>query len=171
MNVGLVWRISPRWSLVASYYDNRSDVQPFATIAPLVPVEALLPTPRDRAVFLTVRYADHAGTPVAPLGGLAGAGAGIVVGYIWYDANEDGRRAANEAPAANVTVLLDGRFAVRTNSDGRFEFPFVAAGPHSLVVVPDNLALPYAIEGDGRRDVIVRTRETTSIDIPATKLR
>ena len=79
-NLGLVWRISPRWSLVASYYDNRSDTQAFTTIAPLVPVEALLPEPRDRAIFITVRYADHAGTPVMPLGGAPGSGAGTVVG-------------------------------------------------------------------------------------------
>lgn len=170
-NLGLVWRISPRWSLVATYYDNRSETQPFTTIAPIIPVDALVPTPRDRAVFLTVRYEDHAGTPVAPLGGAPGMGAGTVVGYIWYDANEDGRRAAGESGAANVTVILDGKFAARTNNDGRFEFPFVAAGPHSIVVVPDNLALPYSIEGEGRREVVVRTRETTSIDIPATKLR
>ena len=170
-NLGLVWRISPRWSLVGSYYDNRSDTQSFTTIAPLVPVVALLPEPRDRAIFFTVRYADHAGTPVAPLGGAPGSGAGTVVGYIWYDANDDGRRGANEAAAANVTVLLDGKFGARTNSDGKFEFPFVSAGPHSIVVVPDNLALPYAIEGEGRREVSVRTRETTSIDIPATKPR
>ncbi|MGZ5103877.1 MAG: hypothetical protein ACXWHB_05875 [Usitatibacter sp.] len=170
-NVGLVWRMSPRWSLIASYYDNRSESQPFETLAPLVPVEAVVPVVRDRAIFFTVRYEDHAGTPVAPLGGAPGSGAGIVVGYIWYDANEDGRRAANEAGAANVTVILDGKFATRTNNDGKFEFPFVAAGTHSIIVMPDNLALPFAIEGEGRRDVVVRTRETTSIDIPATKLR
>jgi hypothetical protein len=170
-NLGLVWRISQRWSLVASYYDNRSDTQAFTTIAPLVPVEALLPEPRDRAFFITVRYADHAGTPVAPLGGAPGSGSGTVVGYIWYDANEDGRRGANEAAAANVTVLLDGKFSVRTNNDGKFEFPFVAAGPHAIMVIPDNLALPYSIPGDGRREITVRTRETTSIDIPATKPR
>jgi hypothetical protein len=170
-NVALSWRISPRWSLVGSYYDNRSETQTFATIAPLVPVDALLPTPRDRAIFVTLRYEDHAGTPVAPLGGAPGSGAGTVVGYIWYDANDDGRRGANETGAANVTVLLDGKFGARTNSDGKFEFPFVSAGPHSIVVVPDNLALPYGIEGEGRREVSVRTRETTSIDIPATKPR
>ena len=172
-NLGLVWRISPRWSLVATYYDNRSETQPFTTIAPIVPVDALVPAPRDRAVFLTVRYPIPRGGDAGPLPGRrAGHGRGPVVGYTsWYDANEDGRRAASESGAANVTVILDGKFAARTNNDGKFEFPFVAAGTHSIVVVPDNLALPYAIEGEGRRDVIVRTRETTSIDIPATKLK
>ena len=70
-----------------------------------------------------------------------------------------------------MTVLLDGKFAARTNSDGRFEFPFVASGPHTITVVPDNLALPYSVAREGRREVLVRTRETTTIEIPATKLQ
>ncbi len=168
-NVGLVWRISPRWSLVASYYDNRSDTQPFATIAPVVPIDVVVPVPRDRAIFLTVRYEDHAGTPVAPLGGAPGTGAGSVTGNIYYDTNDNGRREAGESGAANVTVLLDGRFATRTNNDGRFEFPFVSSGPHAIMVIPDNLALPYAIANDGRREVLVRTRETTAVEIAAAK--
>ncbi len=168
-NLGLVWRITPRWALVASYYDNRSESQPFATIAPAVPIETVVPVPRDRAIFVTVRYEDHAGTPVAPLGGAPGTGAGVIVGYIFYDANDDGRRSANESGAANVTVLLDGRFATRTNNDGRFEFPFVASGPHSLSVIPDNLALPYSVANEGKREVLVRTRETTSLEIAAVK--
>src|SRR5260221_518798 len=69
----------------------------------------------------------------------------------------------------NLTVLLDGRFATRTNNDGRFEFPFVASGPHSLSVIPDNLALPYSVANEGKREVLVRTRETTSLEIAAVK--
>jgi hypothetical protein len=169
INLSLVWRISPRWSMVASYYDNRSDTQPFATIAPVVPIDVVVPVPRDRAVFITVRYEDHAGTPVAPLGGMPGSGAGRIAGTLFYDANDNGRRDANELPAANVTLLLDGKFATRTNNEGRFEFPFVASGPHSLAVIPDNLALPFSVPNDGRREVIVRTRETTTLDIAAVK--
>jgi hypothetical protein len=108
---------------------------------------------------------------MAPLGGRPGTGAGTLVGYIFYDANDDGRRGANENGAANVTVVLDGRYAVRTGTDGRFEFPLVAAGPHSLSVIPDNLALPYAVSEDGRRDVVVRTRETTTLEIPAQRVK
>ncbi|HET9653131.1 MAG TPA: hypothetical protein VFP36_13105, partial [Usitatibacter sp.] len=171
-NVGLVWRISPRWSVVATYYDNRVEIpQVFSGIAPLIPVEAAPIVPRDRAIFLTVRYEDHAGTAMAPLGGLPGAGAGTLVGYLFYDANDDGRRGASEAGAANVTVLLDGRFAARTNSEGRFEFPLVASGPHAIAVVPDNLALPYAVSDDGRREIVIRTRETTTIEIAAQRLK
>jgi hypothetical protein len=169
-NLAMVWRIAQRWSLVATYYDNRSESAPFtSTLSPLIPVELAAVIPRDRAFFLNVRYEDHAGTPVAPLGGAPGTGAGTLVGYVYYDANDNGRHDANEQGAGSLTVVLDGRFATRTDKDGRFEFPLLAAGPHNITIVPDNLALPYAISGDGKREVIIRTRETTSLDIAATK--
>ncbi len=168
-NLGLVWRISPRWSLLATYYDNRSAAPAFATIAPIVPIETAPIVPRDRAIFVTVRYEDHAGTPVVPLGGAPGSGAGTLVGYIFYDANDDGRRSANEKGAANLTLVLDGRFSTRTDSEGKFEFPLVASGRHAITVIPDNLALPYSIADEGKRDVVIRTRETTTLEIAARK--
>jgi len=169
-NIGLVWRLAQRWSVIATYYDNRSEVVPFtSTLNPLVPVELVPTIPRDRALFLNVRYEDHAGTPVAPLGGAPGTGAGTLVGYVYYDANDNGRHDANELGAGNLTVVLDGRFATRTDKDGRFEFPLLAAGPHNIMVMPDNLSLPYSISGDGKREVMIRTRETTNLDIAATK--
>jgi hypothetical protein len=169
-NIGLVWRLAQRWSVIATYYDNRSEVAPFtSSIAPLIPVEIPATIPRDRAFFLNVRYEDHAGTPVAPLGGAPGTGAGTLVGYVYYDANDNGRRDANEQGAANLTIVLDGRFATRTDKDGRFEFPLLASGPHHVTVVPDNLALPYSIRDEGKREVTIRTRETTSVEIAATK--
>ncbi len=169
-NIGLVWRLAQRWSLVATYYDNRSETANFtSTIAPIIPVDLPAVIPRDRAFFLNVRYEDHAGTPTAPLGGGPGTGAGTLVGYVYYDANDNGRRDASEQGAASVTIVLDGRFATRTDKDGRFEFPLLASGPHSITVVPDNLALPYSIRDEGKREVMIRTRETTSVDIPATR--
>ena len=68
-----------------------------------------------------------------------------------------------------MTIILDGRFAVRTDSEGRFEFPLVASGPHFITVMPDNLALPYFVSNDGKREVQVRTRETTLLEIPASR--
>jgi hypothetical protein len=169
-NIGLVWRLAQRWSVVATYYDNRSETAPFtAAVTPLIPVDLPTVIPRDRAFFLNIRYEDHAGTPMAPLGGSPGTGAGTLVGYIYYDANDNNRRDANEQGAASVTVVLDGRFATRTDKDGRFEFPLLASGPHTITVVPDNLALPYSIRDDGKREVLIRTRETTSLEIAASK--
>ena len=65
--------------------------------------------------------------------------------------------------------MLDGRFSTRTDKDGRFEFPLLASGPHTITVIPDNLALPYSVTGEGKREVMIRTRETTNLDIAASK--
>lgn len=168
-NIGAIAHFGSHWSIAATYFDNRNQAQdPFAT--------TLIPTPqtsivRSRAVFLTVRYDAHAGTPSIPVGGARGAASGSIVGRLFLDSNDNGVRDANEAAAANVTILLDGRFSVRTDAGGRFEFPLVAAGDHLITIVPDNLPLPWAVADDGRRTVRVRTRETTNIDIAATRMR
>ena len=165
-NVSLNWRISSRWSLSMTYFDNRREDTPVLSVATLIPTPLFTPVVKDRALFLVLRYEDHAGTPSAPLGGSAGSGAGNIVGTLFFDANDNDRRDANETGAANVTILLDGRFSTRTDSQGRFEFPFVASGAHAISVMPDNLPLPYSVAED-KRQVVVRTREITVVDIAA----
>src|SRR3546814_189781 len=128
--------------------------------------------PRNRSVFLTLRYERSAGRPQGVIGGAPGGPTGTVAGSLFLDDNGDGVRSAGEEAAANVTVLLDGRFAVRTDSLGNFEFPRVAAGSHVLTVVPDNLPLPWFIDqADAQRSVQVRVRETERIDIGARRQR
>ena len=166
-NVSLNWRISSHWSMSMIYYDNRREDPPVLSVASLIPTPIFAPLVRDRAIFLTVRYEDRAGTPVAPLGGAPGSGAGNIVGYLYFDSNDNERRDANESGAANVTILLDGRFSARTDNQGKFEFPSVVAGTHTISVIPDNLPLPYSVGGDGKRQVVVRTRESTIVDIAA----
>ena len=72
--------------------------------------------------------------------------------------------------AANVTVLLDGRFSTRTDEPGRFEFPFVAIGTHAVTVVPDNLPLPWSL-GDAKFEVRVDTRSTATLELGARRVR
>jgi hypothetical protein len=168
-NIGASARFGSHWSVNATYFDNRNQtLDPFATT--LIP-NAQLDIVRSRAVFLTLRYDAHSGTPSTPIGGARGSASGSIVGRMFLDSNENGVQDAGEAAAASVTVLLDGRFSVRTDPQGRFEFPLVASGDHQLTIVPDNLPLPWAINDDGRRTVNVRTRETTHIEIAATRIR
>ena len=166
-NVSLNWRISSQWSLSMNYYDNRREDPPSLSAISQFPTPLLVPVAKDRALFLILRYEDRAGTAVVPLGGAPGSGAGNIVGYLFLDANDNERRDANESGAANVTILLDGKFSTRTDSQGKFEFPLVAAGTHAISVIADNLPLPYFVGGTEKRQVIVRTRETTSLDIAA----
>ena len=79
-------------------------------------------------------------------------------------------RDAGESGASNVTVLLNGRFSTRTDASGRFEFPFVAAGVHTITVPPDNLPLPWVF-GDSKREVDVGTRSSAMVEIGARRLR
>jgi hypothetical protein len=169
-NAVMNWRIDSRWSLSATYYDNRDDSARLFTLDPLIPVVNAVPVQRNRAVLLTLRYEERAGTPVAPLGGRPGSAAGSISGVLFLDANDNGQRDPGEPGATNVTVLLNGRFSTRTDASGRFEFPFVAAGIQTLTVLPDNLPLPWIV-ADAKREVDVRTRETALVEISARRLR
>ncbi len=170
-DIDLNARINSHWSLISSYLENRNtNSNPFniQSLIPL-PVNTLVST--GTAFFVTLRYEARGGTPSVPLGGSSGGAAGSISGYLFLDANDNGIPDAGEAPAQNVTILLDGKFSTRTNSLGSFEFPLVATGSHIITVVPDNLPLPWLVSDSGKRMVNVNTREKTYINIPASKLK
>ncbi|MGH6641018.1 MAG: SdrD B-like domain-containing protein, partial [Polaromonas sp.] len=107
-------------------------------------LQAAAATPTHRSLQLLLRYEERAGSTAAPLGGLWGTGAGALSGTVFFDADANGRREAAEAGVPGVTVILDRRYVTRTDAQGRYEFPFVAAGPHLVEVSPDNVPLPWS---------------------------
>ncbi len=171
-NVGLNWRFLVDWLLTVGYYENRTDTSsPIVVSSPIAPPAPFLnETLKDRGVFLTLRFDGRAGTPTMALGGPSGSGVGRITGVVYLDANENGRLDAGEAGAANVTVVLDGRFSVRTDSQGRFEFPSVVAGRHKISVMPDNLPLPWTMLDD-RRDVDLSVRADEHVELGARRPR
>ena len=169
-NFNLNWRLSPQWSIVGTYYDNRDDTASRFVIDPLIPVINPLPTQRNRAVFFMLRWEERAGSPVAGLGSRPGGPLGTIAGTLFLDQNDNGRRDPGEPGVAGVTVLLDGRFSTRTDDAGRFEFPLVGVGAHRITVVPDNLPLPWTV-GDSNPEVRVDTRTTSNVDIAARRQR
>jgi hypothetical protein len=172
-NVSLTWQLSHAWEILATYYDSRvGSWTPLTVVSPLTPpVATLVPAVQERGVFLTLRYRRASGSHFAPLGGAPGAGSGEIAGVVFLDANNNGHIDAGETGAANVTVVLDGRFSVQTDAAGRFVFPVVATGRHIITVVPDNLPLPWTLINDGRVQIEVTTRDRTVVDIPAQRLR
>jgi hypothetical protein len=168
-NVALTWQYDQNWSFLATYYENHTGSWRAVTISsPLNPPEVInSPASDDQGVFLTVRYQRSGGAHFAPLGGGPGSGWGPVSGTVYLDRNANGVYDANEPGAANVTVVLDGRYSARTDAQGRYEFPAVAAGRHVLVVIPDNLPLPWMIPAPERLEIRVETRERTIIDVGA----
>ena len=170
LNFGLNWRFAPQWSLQTSLSAAQGTNNPLTLAAnPLSPIATVFPTINDSGLFITLRYDASAGRASAPLGGVPGSAAGRLTGTVYLDENGNGKRDASERGAANVMVLLDGRFAAQTDAQGRFEFPYVTAGAHVLTVSSDNLPLPWSLDKEGRAELRVFTRDTTTVDIGATK--
>jgi hypothetical protein len=172
-NVSLAYQLSPNWKILATYYDSQvGSWTPLTVNSPLTPpVATVIPSVGDRGLFLTLRYQRASGLHFAPLGGAPGAGSGGISGIVYVDANNNGRIDAGEAGAPNVTVVLDGRFSVQTNTAGRFSFPVVATGHHVISVVQDNLPLPWTLINEGRVELVVTTRDRTDISIGAQRPR
>ena len=164
-NLGVDWTLSPAWALTANVYQSQGRrAAPFDLDPLALPV--VDPLEKNRSVFIALRYDHRAGRSIGVLGGSASAGAGNVLGQLYLDANADGRRDANEAVAQDVVVVLDGRYSTRTDAQGRFRFDRVAAGSHTLTVVPDNVPLPWSLPSDPL-PIVVRVRETTEITLGA----
>ena len=165
LNFGANWRIDARWSLEGNY--NRStgrgrlspSLDPLAPLAPVVPDS-------DRSFYAVLRYQFDAGSRDVPLGGKATQGGARIEGTVYFDANRSGTQEASETGVPNVTVFLDNRYAVRTDSQGRFEFPFVATGSRTVSVRGDTLPLPWNVVDQGQTRVDVRLRENLRLTIP-----
>lgn len=172
-DVSLMYQLSRSWSVLADYYENRvgSWTQLLITSPLTPPVASVVPSAGARGAFLTFRYQAARGAHFIPLGGAPGSGSGRLSGVVYLDANENGHYDAGEAGAPNITVILDGRFSVRTDASGRFDFPGVAAGHHVLTVESDNLPLPWTLSNSGRTEVVVSTRESTEADIAAVRIK
>jgi hypothetical protein len=171
--VTLGYQLSRHWSVLADYYENRvGSWTPLVVTSPLAPpTPTYIPSAGQRGFFLTVRFQAERGAHFVPLGGMPGSGSGRLTGVVYLDANENGRYDAGEAGAANVTVILDGRYSVRTDATGRFDFPAVAAGRHVLTIQTDNLPLPWSVTNEGPTEVTVSTRDRTEVNIGAMRLR
>jgi hypothetical protein len=172
-NLALTWRFLPDLQLIGTIYRSQARTQlPLQIVSP---IDNLLKQTEervnDRGAFVILRYETRAGSMAAPLGGSVGGGAGRISGVVFLDMNDDGRFAAGEQGAANVTVILDGRYSVRTDGQGRFDFPSVASGRHVLTALPDNVPLPWMFVNEGRLEVEVPVRGTVNLDIGAQRPR
>ncbi len=164
--VGFAWAIDPRWSLLGQVSSIKGDdPETFALVSTLSQAAAAAsPTLAATRVQFTLRYEDRAGAAIAPLGGAPGMGSGSIQGTVFFDADNNGRREASEAGAANITVVLDRRFVTRTDAQGRYEFPWVVAGGHTLQIQPDNVPLPWNPVQREPVPVSVLVRSTTTTD-------
>ncbi len=166
LNLGASWRLSSRWSLEGYYNRNIGRSRQVLVLDPLAPPADPISTVADRTFFVLLRYEATAGSRDVPLGGRPNEGGGTVRGTVFFDANRSGVQEASEKGVPGVTVSLDNRYSVRTDDQGRFEFPFVGPGPRAVTVRNDTLPLPWTVVDDGQIRLDVRVRETTSLSFP-----
>ncbi|WP_157085055.1 carboxypeptidase-like regulatory domain-containing protein [Hydrogenophaga palleronii] len=166
LNLGGHWRIDQRWSFEANYnrYTGRNRFD--TSLDPLAPPVNFFIPQSDRSFYAVLRYELEAGSRNVPLGGRAADGGGRIEGTVYFDDNRSGTQEASEQGVPNVTVYLDNRYAVRTDSQGRFEFPFVASGPRTVTVRGETLPLPWNVVNQGQARVDVRLRESATLSIP-----
>lgn len=145
-NVGVVWQPYNGWSLALRYTESRGQ-EPLSALVvsslTAATLQALPLTQASRSVQLLLRYEGRAGSSKAPLGGSPGTGAGSLSGTVFFDNDANGRREASEGGVPGVTVILDRRYVTRTDTQGRYEFPLVAAGHHVVEISSDNVPLPW----------------------------
>lgn len=162
-SLGATWQFRPDWQaqVVALWNTIETSL-----------ADTSNPTFRDRSIQLTLRYQRAGSIPIVALGARqpGNAGSGRIVGRVFFDENDDGIRQANEKPAARVTLFLDGRYPVSTDSDGRFEFPLVNAGPHAIRVGTETIPLPWGLADDAGIPVAVPVRGEAVVDIPLKKI-
>ncbi|HNV84104.1 MAG TPA: carboxypeptidase-like regulatory domain-containing protein [Arenimonas sp.] len=171
-NLALQWKLSSHWSLLGNLTASRGSQRSPFVLDPLGNPADFQALPSSRSMYLSLRYDFNAGKSKFILGGSNNSGSGRVVGTIFLDENGDKVRSATEQTAANITVLLDGRYTVRTDQQGRFEFTRVAVGKHTVTIVPDNLPLPWFVDEDNLQQLLeVEVRRDTVMNIPATRQR
>jgi hypothetical protein len=125
---------------------------------------------QDRALWLSLRYAWAGGTSL--VGNMPGTGAGVgqIRGIAYYDDNADGIRQPNEKPAARVNLSLDGVLSVTTEADGSFDFPVVRSGKHFVRIDAASVRLPYGVNDELIRNLVVTPRSSIDVSIALPKL-
>lgn len=166
-NMGVNWQINPRWSLSGSFYQNEGKQRRDWNIDPLAPPDIFWRIPKDRSVFATLRYNMSAGSTRNIIGAPPGTPSGSVSGYLYLDENRDGNYNASEKTVPNAMIILNDSFVVKTDANGKYEFPSISTGIHKIEVSNDSLPLPWTSEK--KFEVKIQIRENTTLNLPVTK--
>lgn len=172
IGLGWRWKLGRRWSLQGDVVQTTGSRRSPFLLDPLTGELVQERLPNDRSAQIRLRYETSAGRAAQVLGGRPGTATGRISGSVFLDDNADGVRGAAERPAPDLVVILDGRYVVRADGDGRFAFDQVAVGEHTLEIVADNLPLPWSLAPEqATRRVRVDVRREQAVDIPAQRPR
>lgn len=121
----------------------------------------------NSSFYVFLRWDGSSGRPFQAIGQRSSVGGGDISGVVYFDANRDGEQQPGEAGAANVEVLLDGRYRITTDRNGQFNFSVVATGNHQLSLNLESVPLPWgaAFEKGINISVPLRGQATTRIPV------
>lgn len=120
---------------------------------------------KSDSLWLRIGYANASGQPYRRYGrSTNAAGGGRIHGEVFFDENRDSVRQAGERAAVGVVVVIDGRYEVRTDGQGRYEFDPVYPGPHRVSLITEDLPLPWGLDDESPRSVNVSVRQTETVD-------
>ncbi|MEJ8854885.1 SdrD B-like domain-containing protein [Variovorax robiniae] len=173
-NARVMWPLGAGWSLIAQYTAarGREPFNPAVVSALTTAMQApVYMTPSNRSMQVALRWEASAGVNLAPIGGAAGVGSGRLEGHVFFDQDGNGQREAGEGGVPNVTVTLDRRYVARTDAQGYYAFPAVAAGSYRIEVVPDNVPLPWAVASRDGVVAQVHVRSTAVADFAVQRER
>jgi hypothetical protein len=156
------------WRLGASVNLNQAIVNTIATTLN----SPSLSRSNDKSAYVYLRYEGSHGTTLDTLGlkTAGAAGGGSILGTVFFDINRDNSQQANELGVPNVEVLLDGRYRVTTDKEGRFEFPLVATGIHQLTIKLESVPLPWGANQDRVVLVDVPLRGAVKAALPVLRI-
>jgi hypothetical protein len=161
-NLALNWFLSRNWGATLNLGWTRSELSSAPGSISL----------DEKSALLLLRYTLAGGVPLQREGADTGAlGTGRLIGLVFFDANDDGIRQADEELARGVVIYLDGRSFRSTDRDGRFEFISVAAGRHVVTVGIEDLPLPWGVTNEQGVAVDVPLRGEGRVEIPLTRIR
>jgi len=162
------WAFLPDWSAALSLSRNRADYR--------VDDPSLFPpsgVAAQSSIWLTVRYERRSGQPYPRFGrthdGMSGSGR--ISGQVFFDLNGDAIRQPSEGLAAGVVVVLDGRYETRTDDQGRYSFGPVPTGEHELSIVTEELPLPWGLDDETPRRIVVRFRQESALNFGLTEMQ
>lgn len=166
---GMSWRLSAHWALDATLSHTSGTAASTVSIDPLAPPVVSTTRVTGTSALLALRYENAAGSRSRPLGGAPGSAAGSIRGVVFMDTNGNARQDAGESGLANVTLLLDNRYAVQTDAWGRFEFALVASGQHSITLLNETLPLPWTEPTPTGHTFELDVRQDMQLNLPVVR--
>ncbi|MCJ0764776.1 hypothetical protein [Variovorax terrae] len=126
----------------------------------------------DKYASVYLRWEGSGGSSYqgAGLRGPGSAGGGSLDGIVYFDVNRDGEQQPGEGGVPNVEVILDGRYRVTTDRNGRFDFPLVGTGRHQLTLKLESVPLPWGAVQDRGVSVDVPLRGQATARIPVVRV-